>query len=451
MAGFWQGVAVDPSDPTGISNYYGANGKNVASIIGGKLHVYDPSQFNAADPDVQSVLTTLKPQMATPQETSNIINEDAPGNGAGKGSMKEGLTDAALFMATMGAGSALAGGAMAGAGEAGAAGSGAGGWFGAGPGIQVAGDVGAGGLGSASTWGSGLGSGAVGGSVVPGAAGATGGAAGGLLGGITGGQALSGLGALSALAGGGGGGGTDMTGFMGNGPSFDAPTGSIPGIGSLDIPNYGGSILDQFPSPTGTDPFSTGITGSLASNPSLIARLAQALGTDSSTLLKTLGSAAPGLLGALASNSQTSALTGLAQKYMDMGAPYRTQLQGLMANPSSFLASDEVQKPVQMGTDSLMRSLSTQGNPWGSGNALQQGQNYATNGLYSALQSKENQLGNLGGLGTFNAAAPAAQTAAIGSQTNMLNSLGSAAGSVFNPQPTMAQSLAGLKGLFGAT
>ncbi len=106
MAGFWIGG----DDATGINNYYGPNGKNVASIINGKLYVYDPQNFNASDPDVQSVVSQAQPQIASPLEVANVINEDAPGNGAGKGSMKEGLTSALTFIASMYGLGSLAGG-----------------------------------------------------------------------------------------------------------------------------------------------------------------------------------------------------------------------------------------------------------------------------------------------------------------------------------------------------
>ena len=160
-------------------------------------------------------------------------------------------------------------------------------------------------------------------------------------------------------------------------------------------------------------------------------------------------SALPGILGAYAANNQTKAYTNLANQYMGMGQPYRDQLSSLMANPSSFLSSDQVKIPVQQGTDALMRSLSTQGNPWGQGNALQQGQQYATNSLYSQLQSKQNQLGQLGGLASFSSAAPAAQNGAIASNANTANALGNSVSSIFNPPQTLAQQLQGLGSLFG--
>ncbi len=90
-------------------------------------------------------------------------------------------------------------------------------------------------------------------------------------------------------------------------------------------------------------------------------------GTD---WLKTLGSLGAAGLGAYASNQQTNALEQQAQRYEGYGAPYRQKLSDLYKDPTSFLSSPEVRVPVDQGTSSLMRSLSTQGNPFGSGNAL---------------------------------------------------------------------------------
>ncbi|HEY6018923.1 MAG TPA: hypothetical protein VIY48_03240, partial [Candidatus Paceibacterota bacterium] len=148
--------------------------------------------------------------------------------------------------------------------------------------------------------------------------------------------------------------------------------------------------------------------------------LSKALGLTggAGTAVDALGRALPGLLGAYASNQQNNSYTDLANKYMDMGAPYRDQLRGLMSDPSSFLKSPQVTVPVQQGTDIMAHSLSTTGNPSGSGNALQQLQSYATDQLYGKLGQQTDRLANYGGLSNFNAAAPAAQTNAIGSQGN---------------------------------
>jgi hypothetical protein len=98
--------------------------------------------------------------------------------------------------------------------------------------------------------------------------------------------------------------------------------------------------------------------------------------------------------------------------------------------------------PVQQGTNALMRSLSTTGNPFGSGNALQQGQNYATNSLYGQLQGKENQLAGFGGLTQYNGAGINASNSAIGSQGNTYQALGQAANDIFNPPKSQTETFA---------
>ena len=261
------------------------------------------------------------------------------------------------------------------------------------------------------------------------------------------GLGLAGTGMSVANAFGGGGSGNLSTGLPM--PSVGDSLSQSSGV------NVGGNVLDQFPvdaSNTGNSAWDSalnyGSNGGGTLPAGLLASLASQIGVAPADLTKMLGGAIPGLLGAYASNQQTQAYKDLANQYAGYGAPYRQQLADLMANPSSFLNSDQVKIPVQQGTDMLMRSLSTQGNPWGSGNALQQGQNYATNSLYSQLQSKENQLGTLGGLGSFNAAAPQAATSVIGSTSNTANSLGNSVSSIFNPPTTYAQQLQGLQSLF---
>lgn len=165
--------------------------------------------------------------------------------------------------------------------------------------------------------------------------------------------------------------------------------------------------------------------------------------------------------------------------------PYRTSLQRLMADPSSFLKSAEVTTPVQQGTDMLARSLSVGGNPIGSGNALQQLQDYSTKSLYDRLQGKQNQLAQFGGLSSFGSSGasipgigsslpggtstsipgigsslPGSATAgsnigtsggsslslaSLESGNNVWNSLGAAANNIFTPQKSLAQQLAELK------
>jgi len=133
-----------------------------------------------------------------------------------------------------------------------------------------------------------------------------------------------------------------------------------------------------------------------------------------------------------AARERTDLMREQAGKYEAMGAPYRQKLSDLYANPESYLSSSEVQKPVQMGSDILARSLSTHGNPIGSGNALQQMQDYSSGKLYSMLGSEKDRLAGFGGLSGYNAAAPTATTNYIGSNAANLDPLMYGLGTVGN-------------------
>jgi len=150
--------------------------------------------------------------------------------------------------------------------------------------------------------------------------------------------------------------------------------------------------------------------------------------------LSLTGQIAPSLLGIYASDKQTDALKGLSEQYQAIGAPYRSRLEELYANPNAFLTSPEVTVPVQQGTDIMARSLSTSGNPIGSGNALQQLQSYSADQLFGRLGQEKDRLAGFGGLASYNAAAPAAATNAIGSQANIYNAIGGGIADVFTPR-----------------
>ena len=155
-----------------------------------------------------------------------------------------------------------------------------------------------------------------------------------------------------------------------------------------------------------------------------------------------------------------------------VGAPYRGRLESLYADPTSFLSSPEVRVPVQQGTDIMARSLSArEGNPLGSGGALQQLQSYASDQLFGKLGQEKDRLGTLGGVANYNAAGAsvpgivtslsgnpatqgfanvgdAAQNSAIQSEGNIWGQLGQATSNIFNPvRPGMT--LAELQRLMG--
>jgi hypothetical protein len=155
--------------------------------------------------------------------------------------------------------------------------------------------------------------------------------------------------------------------------------------------------------------------------------------TSDDEWLRMLMRGAPGLLGALGSASQAEDFEDLANQYSHMGAPYRSKLQELYGNPQAFLNSPEVRVPIQQGTDMLARSLSVKGNPAGSGNALQELQNYTSNQLFSRLGQEKDRLGGFGGLTQYNQAAPQMAQSALAAQGNIYGDLGGAAADIFNP------------------
>jgi hypothetical protein len=165
--------------------------------------------------------------------------------------------------------------------------------------------------------------------------------------------------------------------------------------------------------------------------------------------ISVLGTAGAGLYGASVAGDQAQAYRDVANQFAGYGAPYRQRLSDIYADPTTFLNSKEVQKPVQMGSDIMARSLSMQGNPTGSGNALQQLQSYSADQLFGRLGQEKDRLGGFGGLSGYNAAAPSAAGAAIQSMSGAPNVLAATASDIFNPKPTAAEQLFSYKTLFG--
>jgi len=176
--------------------------------------------------------------------------------------------------------------------------------------------------------------------------------------------------------------------------------------------------------------------------------------------LKVAGTAAPGLIAAYASSQQGNAIKDLASQqksqfdeFKGFGAPYRDRLAGLYADPSSFLSSQEVQGPVQQGTNALARSLSAQvGNPIGNMSALGELQNYSANQLFGRLGQEKDRLGGFGGLSAYNQAAAGGPSntqlalSGIGADSGIWGGIGRAAGDVFNPGMTLAEFLKQMQG-----
>jgi len=210
---------------------------------------------------------------------------------------------------------------------------------------------------------------------------------------------------------------------------------------------------------TAMNPGNQGATGFLDQAKSLLSQgknvptslIKSLFGTDDATsasIASMLGKLGAAGLGAYASNQQSNALAEQAAKFAEFGAPYRQQLASLQSDPGSFLSSPRVTSAVDQGTSAMARALSARdGNPTGSGRALQELQNYSTNQLYGQLTNRENQLANFGGLSNFNAAAPSANLASVQQTGNMYNAIGAGINDIFNPQPTYLDLIKAMKGL----
>ena len=159
------------------------------------------------------------------------------------------------------------------------------------------------------------------------------------------------------------------------------------------------------------------------------------------------GNLAPGILGYLGAQSQSDAYSNLANQYMGFGAPYRAQLADISANPNNFINSAPVRASVDQGTNAMARALSVNGNPAGSGSALQELQSYATNNLWNQYGAERDRLAGYGGLTQYASAAPSASSNAINAQGGMYNAVGYGLGNLLNPRPTLTDFGRALRGL----
>lgn len=233
---------------------------------------------------------------------------------------------------------------------------------------------------------------------------------------------------------------TALAGLAGIGIAGGAAVGAGAGAGETGASLPASTGLPTATAPAvaaGTNALEAGSTGAQSGIPPV---------TDTSTDYNWLNGI-PGVLGAVGAHNQTQAYDRLAQQYMFMGQPYRDRLAALYADPNAFLTSPEVTTPVQQGTNAMARALSVQGNPIGSGHALQELQDYSSNQLFSRLGEEKNRLAGFGGLASYNAAAPSQANAAIGSQGNMFNAIGAGVGAVVNPQPSLVDLYRSMRGL----
>ena len=176
--------------------------------------------------------------------------------------------------------------------------------------------------------------------------------------------------------------------------------------------------------------------------------------------LSIAGKAVPGLIGAYAANDQADAISGLGDKedarireFMTYGAPSRERYEASFAPGFDITSDPALRGAMDTTTDTLLRRLSTQGNPYGSPGGLAEAEKYVMeNVALPYVQSYRNQNASTGGYGAFNTTAASGgnsnnlNLAGINADAGMWGGLGDAASSVFTPKTSLEQLLKQLKG-----
>jgi hypothetical protein len=167
-------------------------------------------------------------------------------------------------------------------------------------------------------------------------------------------------------------------------------------------------------------------------------------------ILDAIKKGAPAAIGAYAANQQANSLQDLANKYMEMGAPSRARYEASFA-PGFTMANDPgYTDALNAASKATLHGLSVNGNPAGSPNAWSTSlQDLYAKTAYPALQTFRNQNAATGGIASFSAAAPAASTSAINAGSNVFNAIGAGVNDIFNPKPSLAETLADYKRMLG--
>lgn len=268
--------------------------------------------------------------------------------------------------------------------------------------------------------------------------------------GLLGGAALSAGGALGADAGAAG--GTAATPTAGETAATTLPEQlSGPGVtGAGTAANSGAATDAAFGSGGATQVASGGATGAAgagggtAAAGTALSRLLAGNGT-SADWLSVLGTGAGTALGVAGSMQGANASNALAGQLFAAGAPSRGRFEASMTPGFDPMSIPGYSGAVDTASQGLLRGLSTQGNPFGNPGGLINANKQIISGTeLPAIQNYQSQNAAAGGFGSFGAAAPGAAQTAIQNQGNVWNAVGSGVGALTNPNPSLAQVLAGM-------
>lgn len=159
-----------------------------------------------------------------------------------------------------------------------------------------------------------------------------------------------------------------------------------------------------------------------------------------------LGAAAPGLISAYGSDQQAKTLSDLAAKYDAYGAPSRARYEASMSPGFDPTTIPGYSGALDTASQSILRKLSTQGNPFGNPGGLIEANKAVVSGTaLPAIQQYQNQNANTGALGQLAGSVAGANTAATNANSNVYSDLGSAFGAVTNPPTSLSDLLKSLK------
>ncbi len=300
---------------------------------------------------------------------------------------------------------------------------------------------------------------ALAGTAAVGAAGGTGAAGGGAAGAAEGGTA-AGAGATGYESLIGGAGEDTLGGASMPAAQFEDPLGGY----NID-PNTGDVFHGTGDNPFGSN-FSGGDTNAFFNgtesgvDPSLLQRaqdMAKQYGITPASALSLLkqgagllGKAAPAALGVVGATKQQNSLEALAQKYLDLGAPSRTRYEASFAPGFTMENDPGYMDALNQASKATLHGLSVNGNPAGSPNAWAKSlsDNYAKT-AYPALQNFRNTNANAGGIASLQTSAPGFDTGAVNAGKGVFDAVGGGINDIFNPKPSLAQTIAEYKRLMG--
>ena len=161
---------------------------------------------------------------------------------------------------------------------------------------------------------------------------------------------------------------------------------------------------------------------------------------------KILGAVGGTALGVYGADKQADAYKSVADKYFGMGQPYRDMLQASYSpgfKPSNIAGFNEA---VDSSSNSILRRLSTEGNPFDNPGGLMEANRYVTSNVaLPAINTYRSQLGTFGQLGT-NQAGQASMTA-VGADKGVYDALGYGLGQITQPTSSIDDILKRMNGV----